>query len=563
MTNSILYAVYFVWVLVVIGAPTLGPFFAFAPSHTVLSAFFGVTTLILGFFSGMSLPFVLIPFFTIEFIVFLMSKRGGWFEGYERCMTYFFRSSMIPFAAVIVLAGYELELMALPFVVVGIWEGIYVIFQKLVDTGKIKVEMKYNIKVGRYVGTIGNPNHVSEYLLVSLVILVFVAQKWPVIFLGVPFIFLGLVFTAGRATIVSLAAGGLLLSFFYPVSLFATLPLVGFFAWWMRKRKFIDENRLLFWKEILKIKKCHPFKIEGMGVQIYTEKMEKLKRHHVFNSLDRSHNWFIDIFVEGGVWYLIPFVSASIAGLIFLPPILKCALLILLVSQFFSFPFQANYMTWIFLVSVGSLVYIPYLWVLGILLIPGLILGIRAILAGRQLTKKTESLLDVVYNARRAMELDKRATCCLTSRILKNNSGILKKAAIPELDKLLDIPAGVAHGELMANLAETYMIVGEVEKAKQAIEKGLPTAPGNVPLRRFAGLIDGRKEHYYAVLLEITKDFLASGHKKEAIESQFWLDLVLNSPDLEHRKTHEKQYLDRFGKSIDELLKNVKVANTK
>ena len=158
-------------------------------------------------------PKLEIPAFTFvavlcsEFGVFSAVKAVAWFENYSRCMGYLFRSSVVSFAALTNSIDYSIELLAIPFVIAGCFEGCYVIYQKLADIGKLKNRFNYEIKRSRYVGSIGNPNQVSEFLLITLVVTIYVSLSYPLALLAIPFIISGLVLTAGRATLVSLAVG--------------------------------------------------------------------------------------------------------------------------------------------------------------------------------------------------------------------------------------------------------------------------------------------------------------------------------------------------------------------
>jgi|GEM_PF-2517830 len=532
----------YAWVLLVTLWVSKGPMFAFTTVHALQSAFFGVLVCILAMFHGFSLPVVLMPFFIIEFFVFLFSKRG-WFEGYERCMGYMFRSSIIPFVALI--SEIPLEQAAIPFVIAGMLEGLYVVFQKLVDSGKIKHKFHYNHKVGRFVGTLGNPNQASEFLLVTLIIAIWISLTWPVFFWSVPFILAGLVFTAGRATLVSLAVGSLSISIFYPLSLLVSIPVIALGAWFMRKRLKLDSARMLFWKVLFREKIKHPFRMEGMNVSIYADSLSdtELKKRMIIHPLDRSHNWFLDLFIEGGLLYVGAFIFAGVWGLIMLPPILKCALLILLTNEFFSFPFQPNYLLWAFLVAGGSTFAFP-LWILAPFLAYGFYIGIRAYLAGNALVKKSDTFLDVYHNYRTALDWSS-SVYLEASRFLGRNAMAFKQLLPAEAERFKKITSGPKFGEVCANLASVYFKAGDKKKMFEYVEKGLKASPGNIELRRLRGLTD--KEAYIKELHEITRDFLNAQGKSKALETPYWIDLVLN--------TQNEQYLDEYRKRFDEDLK--------
>lgn len=544
-----MYFLYFAWVLLVTLWVSKGPFFAFTTVHALQSAFFGVAVSIVAVFNGFSVPMVLIPFFAFEFIVFLMSKRGAWFEGFERCMGYMFRSSMIPFSALVVFVGREQA--AIPFVIAGMFEGLYVLYQKLIDCGAIQRKLHYIHKVGRFVGTLGNPNHASEFLLVTLVIALWVSQTWPVFFWSVPFIFWGLVFTAGRATLVSAIVGAIFLSVFSPVTLLISLPIVGLLAIKLKKRIHPDKNRLLFWKVLLREKLKHPFKIEGLGVKNYVQKLSdtELKRRIMFHPLDRAHNWFIDLIVEGGILYTSFFIAASIVALIYLPPMLKAALVVLLVNEFFSFPFQPNYLLWIFLVSIGTAIALP-IWVLAPFLAVGFWIGFKAYLAGRKVAAPTRNFFDAYHNHRTALELSPTIAAAYYANFIAQNVKPLSTLAPSEIERLEKVKEPALSWEFHKSLAETCFILKDLEKAQKHTKEGLEAAPGNYYLQRMEALLSGNHEKYLARLRLITRDFLAATGKNKNLEYPMWIDLMLNSPP-EQREQYRSEYRERFGEELD------------
>lgn len=523
--------------------------FAFTTVHALQSAFFGVVVSIVAVFIGFSIPMVLIPFFVFEFIAFLRSKRGAWFEGFERCMGYMFRSSMILFSGLVVFTGHEQA--AIPFVIAGMFEGLYVLYQKLIDCGAIKHKLHYNHKVGRFVGTLGNPNHASEFLLVTLVIALWVSQTTPVFFWSVPFILLGLAFTAGRATLVSAIVGAVFLSVFLPVTLLISLPLVGLLAIKLKKRIHPDKNRLLFWTVLLGEKLKHPFQIEGLGVKNYVQKLSdtELKKRIIFHPLDRAHNWFIDLIVEGGILYASFFIAASIAALIYLPPMLKVALLVLLVNEFFSFPFQPNYLLWIFLVSIGTAIALP-IWVLTPFLAIGFWVGFKAYLAGKKIAAPTRNFLDAYHNQRTALELSPTIAAAYYANFIAQNLKPLSTLAPVEIERLEKVKEPALSWEYHKSLAETCFILKDLEKAQKHTKEGLEAAPGNYYLQRMEALLSGNHEKYFARLRLITRDFLAATGKNKNLEYPIWIDLILNSPP-EQRERYRSEYRERFGEELD------------
>ena len=537
----ILYA----WVLFVTLWVSKGPLFAFTTVHALQSAFFGVIVSVIAIFYGLSLPISLIPFFAFEFIVFLFSKRDAWFEGFERCMGYMFRSSMILFSALVLAVGHEQA--AIPIVVAGMLEGLYILYQKLVDSGKIKHTFHYNHKLGRFVGTLGNPNMASEFLLVTLIIALWISQTWPVFFWSVPFIFLGLVFTAGRATLLGSIVGAVFMGFYYPISFAVSLPILLVLTYLLRKRLKIDKNRLLFWKVFMREKIKHPFRIEGMGIDHYAQKLSdtELKRRMIFHPLDRSHNWFMDLFIEGGIFYVGFFIFANVAALIYLPPILKCALLVLLVCEFFSFPFQPNYLLWVFLISIPVALPMP-LWLLIPFLAYGFYVGFRAYLAGKKITSPSKSFLDSYHNMRSALDWSPIATPYYANFVLSNLKplGTLGKHEASRIDSYPH-----KEWEIHKCKAECAFIVKDFELAKEETEKGLKVAPGNPYLRRMKALLSGKKEPYVQTLKTLIEEFENCSGKSVSFETPIWLDLVVNLPEKE-REEFMKKYLSRFGREL-------------
>ena len=545
--RDLLYVIYCVWVVGMV-FPFKAAFFAFTVPHALLSAICGLAVCILSTVSKMEIPVYLLLFFAAEFGVFLLSRQFAWFENYSRCMGYLFRSSVIFFAALTNSIDYSIELLAIPFVIAGCFEGCYVIYQKLVDSGKIKNRFNYEIKRSRYVGSIGNPNQVSEFLLITLVVTIYVSLSYPLALLAIPFIISGLVLTAGRATLVSLAVGCLSVGIIYPLSLLVSIPVLSLAVWKMRERLDWHNVRLFFWKHILRNKLKHPFRIEGINVIRFVDQLSntELHKYTIFNPLDRSHNWFLDLFVEGGVLYFVTFLVASIASLFFLPSFLKVAMIMLLVNEFFSFPLHANYLLWAFLASVAVAGVPLPLWVLVPFIVYGVYLGIRAYLAGRVVGKKPDSFMDAYYRLRKGLELSKAVSPYFIDFLWMEGETFGENVIyeLPRMGKIDPLHSGDFWALCSLIIAEYG---NDPETAREFVQLGFESDPANIKLRRLVRYLDGDEKAFVQELHDITREFMQAYGKDQKQEEIFWKELIMNSPAKErYKERYEAEYFDRF-----------------
>ena len=542
--RDLLYVIYCVWVIGIV-FPFRASFFPFTVPHALLSAVCGLVVGIMSVFSGMAMPIYLLPFFAIELIVFLLSRQFAWFENYSRCMGYMFRSSVVFFAALTNSIDYSIELLAIPFVIAGCFEGCYVIYQKLVDTGKLKNRFNYEIKRSRYVGSIGNPNQVSEFLLITMVVTLFVSFSYPLALIAAPFIISGLIYTAGRATLVSLAVGCLSVGIIYPLSLIVSIPVLVLAVWKMKDRLDWHNVRLFFWKHIFRNKLKHPFRIEGMNVIRFVDQLSntELHKYTIFNPLDRSHNWFLDLFVEGGVLYFVTFLVASIASLFFLPSFLKVAMIMLLVNEFFSFPLHANYLLWAFLASVAVAGVALPLWVSVPFVVYGVYIGIRAYLAGKIVGKKPDSFMDAYYRLRKGLELSKAVSSYFIDFLWMEGETFGENVIyeLPRMGKIDPLHSGdfwALSGLIMTHYGK------DKDVARECVELGFQSDPGNIRLRRLERYLDGDEKAFVQELHKITREFMQAYGKDQKQEEIFWKELIMNSPAKER---YEAEYCNRFG----------------
>ena len=539
-----LYIVYFVWVVGMV-LPFRSAFFPFTVPHALLSAICGLAVCILSAVFKMEIPAYLLPFFAAELLVFVLSRQFAWFENYSRCMGYLFRSSVIFFAALTNSLDYSMQLLAIPFVIAGCFEGCYVIYQKLAEDGKLRSRFDYEIKRSRYVGSIGNPNQVSEFLLVTLAVTIYVSLSYPLALLAIPFVVIGLTLTAGRATLVSLAVGCLSVGIIYPLSLLVSIPVLSFAAWKMRKRLDWHNVRLFFWKHILRNKLKHPFRIEGMNVVRYTDKLSdtELHKYTIFNPLDRAHNWFLDLFVEGGILYFGTFLVASIASLFFLPSFLKVAMIMLLVNEFFSFPLHANYLLWAFLASVAVAGIVLPFWVLVPLVAYGIYVGIRAYLAGKIVSKQPDSFMDAYFCLRKGVELSNAVAPYFLDFLWMEGENF-GKTVLCELPRVGEKFDPLHSGDFWALCSLIIAEYGnDPETAREFLQLGFESDPANIKLRRLVRFLDGDEKAFVQELHDITREFMQAYGKDQKQEEIFWKELLMNSPAKER---YEAEYCDRF-----------------
>gem|GEM_PF-2648347 len=398
--------VYTCWIVLVVLTVSREAKYVASVIHTLWSAFFAsVSAVVLirfGLNNGIAIAkspllFSLTVFWLIELVFGFFFSPHKWlsfFGRLERSIGYSFRVGLIVF----ILSVWQLAsgwvsfgFLLLPFVLSGAFEGIVILLQWLNYIGKTPRTFNYMYSVGaRMVGTFGNPIMAAEYLVGSLFLdLWFLKfEHLPIMFrlaIFIPTYFwitLGLHFTHGRASYLSLSFGVFLILIFavsgwveWWIFILALLPVVWELFSKRGKNQLLKrfkmgltpsqtvagtESRFAFWKATLHEKRRTLLKPEGIsGVSGFFARArdDSVLQHAGFSILDRTHNWFLDFLIEGGVFYLAAFLLVNLtalAGFLISKNALGfVALSSILISELFGFPFQGNYLLWGFLIGVS------------------------------------------------------------------------------------------------------------------------------------------------------------------------------------------------------------------
>jgi hypothetical protein len=250
----------------------------------------------------------------------------------------------------------------------------------------------------------------------------------------------------------------------------------------------------------------------------------------------------LDLFVEGGVLYFVTFLVASIASLFFLPSILKVAMIMLLVNEFFSFPLHANYLLWAFLASVAVTGIVLPLWVLVPFIAYGVYLGIRAYLAGIEIAKTPDSFMDAYYHLRKGLELS-HAVAPYFIDFLWMEGEKFGENVINELPRAGEIDP-LHSGDFWALCSLIIAEYGnDPETAREFVQLGFESDPANIKLRRLVRYLDGDEKAFVQELHDITREFMQAYGKDQKQEEIFWKELIMNSPAKER---YEAEYCNRF-----------------
>ena len=120
-------------------------------------------------------------------------------------------------------------------------------------------------------------------------------------------------------------------------------------------------NRAFIWREALRTFKLHP--ILGYGVSNIARAMRsrfsrKSSRYFMTQVIDRCHNYYLDLLIEGGITHLIIYLFLIVASMYFSivngMPWIAIAIVGFSVDLLFSFPLQINYLVLMIIVSISS-----------------------------------------------------------------------------------------------------------------------------------------------------------------------------------------------------------------
>lgn len=407
--------IYTCWIMLVVLTVSQKAKYVASVIHTLWSAVFASasTVVLVRFWLNNDVAVVKSPllfsltiFWLVELVFGFLFSPHKWlsfFDRLERSIGYSFRVGLVVFILLIwqlAIDQVSFGLLLLPFVLSGAFEGIVILLQWLNYIGKVSLTFNYRYALGkRMMGTFGNPIMTAEYLVGTFFLNLWLLQseQLPVILrfsIFIPtylLITLGLHFTHGRASYLSLSFGALSILAFavsgwieWWIFILAMLPVVfELFSKrgnWLLKRFETSlarsteakdkaapsqavvntESRFAFWKATFREKRRTFLKPEGIsGVSGFFARTqdESVLQHVGFLVLDRTHNWFLDFLIEGGAFYLATFLLVNLTALMgFLASknaLGFVALSSILISELFGFPFQGNYLLWGFLIGVS------------------------------------------------------------------------------------------------------------------------------------------------------------------------------------------------------------------
>lgn len=345
---------------------------------------------------------VIFHFVTSESFIF------SYLGGIERQMGMTFRLTL----PVILFAGWQVFEMIGIFaffsiiISAGIVEMIILTLQFLDEEHKIKYNFSYLKSMGfrRYTGTISNPIPVANFLLTILPITFTFYVNSPLFFvflISYLAISWGLFLSHGRGSYISSILVSLLEIIYVlltPRPLYMSLtaifvislpPIVYLFTPqgrenWSRLKIVIDflrrklrihsfhesaqmkpessaVNRAFIWNEARRTFKRRPwlgYGVENIARAMRSKFSRKSSVYFMTQVVDRSHNHYLDLLIEGGITHLLIYLTligfsiyASIVNGI---PWIGIAIVGYSLDLIFSFPLQANYLTLMLLLSVSA-----------------------------------------------------------------------------------------------------------------------------------------------------------------------------------------------------------------
>jgi tetratricopeptide (TPR) repeat protein len=193
-------------------------------------------------------------------------------------------------------------------------------------------------------------------------------------------IFLGLILTGGRATMLATGVTVFLMSGYIAIShnpiigLVTIIAPIFIYALTNKGQKYFErvkssllrmrqgkESRYLLWKEAIGFAFAKPLLgvgIENVGNLFRQKGSKKMASAMKDRVTDRTHNYFLDLWLEGGLPYLAVFLilcGVAINNYFTSPyPFAAIAIIAFMVDVFFSFPLQINYLTIMLLIACSG-----------------------------------------------------------------------------------------------------------------------------------------------------------------------------------------------------------------
>ncbi len=343
---------------------------------------------------------VLFHFFTSESFVF------SYLGGIERQMGMMFRTTVPVYVFTAWQVSRAVRYFPFEIIVIGaILESVVVTLQFLEEEHYVHYPFSYLKSIGfrRYTGTISNPIPVANFLLTALPLtFAFYKTGFEFIFfiLAYSIISWGLVLSHGRGSFMSTAFITLLeivYILFHFLSLPLTLIALTTVIFWptfylftqqgeVTKNKLKDVvnffknkktdtsethdkskpasssvNRAFIWRESIKSFKEHPwlgYGISNIARALRRRFSRKSAAYFMTQVVDRSHNHYLDLLLEGGLTHLAAYI-ALLGASVYLSFITSQAWLAIAVVGYslevlFSFPLQINYTTLLIIVSMAA-----------------------------------------------------------------------------------------------------------------------------------------------------------------------------------------------------------------
>ncbi len=646
--SIMLFALAFLTVLLVVDSVAYMPF---AVTHSVFANGFAIPISVIGArmaFSGSfavpnTLLLLVLGIWWLSILIHFITSESRMFSylgSIERQMGMLYRLA-IP--VILFVSWQALHTLGYPFIfailIVGaLMEVLVLTLQFLDDEKYIKYHFSYmkNIGVRRYTGTISNPIPVANFLLTILPLAFAFYNVHDLIFFIVAYLGIswGLFLSHGRGSYIATVIISLLEIIYIaviPQPIYMVLialavvvlpPITYLFTKqgksnrerfislfkFAKKVTFAKDseesvessavNRVFLWREAFKAFEAHPFK--GYGISNIARALRsifsrKSSRYFITQVVDRCHNYYLDLLVEGGITHLLIYlvlISVAIySSLISGMPFIAIAVIGFSIDVLFSFPLQINYLALMIIISIAfgihTITFAPLGYVLlalSAIYVMNLYLSLRNNTAMRYL--QLAFSVDNVGNGRLSIDsfMSALQTAPFEQRYFTVTSNYIEgfaangKIQLSDLDAYLfwfenskdfvakvseapDVPFATA-GALYAVAYSSTKDPKYQDEAWYLIKESLKMAPSSLVARRALFMIlnisaqvdlsfnDSKKwrmelKQAEAVLRGIIDDFLGAPYKDYAVENSFWLTYF---NVLEQLRMHSKkaQYYDKF-----------------
>lgn len=617
-------------------------YFPFAPLHSVFGTLFAVGLVFpiirIALLHGLLVPretfLIIIGVWWASVLIhsiFSESRLNSYMGGIERGMGLIDRLTIPIYiiAAFQLLTFYGFNIVIMLMLTAGIIETLVLTLQFAVDKKWIKEMFTYAKTIGfrRYTGTISNPIPVANFMLLLLPLSFAFYHANFFLFMGIYLVLSwGLMLSHGRSSYIALWIVTLL-EMIYVITMFNSIPILFLsiltLLWGplyylitpqasntISRIKGLQEvvngdtqhlssanNRLIIWKNALRMIRKHPFTgygISNVARAIRHNMNSKTNAYFPDQSIDRSHNAFLDLLVEGGVTHLIVYLFMAIIsigmGVITGMPFLSIALIGFLIDVFFSFPLYPNYL-FSFLVillafgSSGMLITNPIslslsigaIAVLGGMNVVGLIVSHKRNMSQRlwtvglngQNAKQTQlsymlyALAEMpeeqrsyswfseqIENMLMAKKFEVNDLMYVDNWITSNKKYILQNSEMPDLVLAITAQTRIAVFRATNNPLYLTMAWADIKQGVKFNPQGVKIRTALLSFFDIMGDINKnnpiiRAKEYYivlAILKKLINDFEKAPYPNKALEAGYWTSLlavcdILNDPDTKQEYT--------------------------